>query len=210
MKVAVLCAGLFACSSGSGTGPLQDHFDGSLLPPVEAGKRDGTAAGSDDGSSADSSSTVAGDAAAEADVEAAPPMTGCNSVVPAGPQVTETAATGSEPAALGGTIATGTYFLSAVNLYGAPMTGQVVQRTIVIDATTMQFSEVISGSPGASTADTSTSTYMLYGTVVSLGEYCPTNGAADNIFFSAQGNQLTLFVSSTKGEVYTLQPSPEP
>jgi hypothetical protein len=43
-----------------------------------------------------------------------------------------------------------------------------------------------------------------------MGEYCPTNGASQNVFFSAQGNTLTLFVSSTKAEVYTLQPSSDP
>lgn len=214
MKVAVLCTGLFACSSSSGAGPLQDHFEGGGLPPVEASVSDGAGAAADGGAGDDaaSDSTVvsSGDSSTDAVMEVAPPISGCNGIVPAGPLVSETAATGSEPAATGGTIPTGTYFLTEIDLYGAPMTGQVVQRTLVVDATKMQFAEAIGGPADADTPDDSTSTYVVYGNVVSLGEYCPTNGAADNVFFSVQGNQLTLFVTPTKGDVYTLQPSPEP
>lgn len=217
MKVAVLCAGLFACSSSSGASPLQDHFEGGGLPPVEASAGEDAGGAADSGASSDSTVVSPTDSSADVVPEVAPPISGCNAIVPAGPLVSETAVDASEPAATGGTIATGTYFLTEIDLYGAPMTGQVVQRTLVVDAAKMNFSEVIGGSAeagagatDAGTTDNSTSTYTVYGNVVSLGEYCPTNGSADNVFFSVQGNQLTLFVTVMTANVYTLQPSSDP
>jgi hypothetical protein len=216
MKVALLCMGLLACSSSSGAPPLQDNIDGSLLPHFDAGVHEAAGGGADGGTGDDSASdsTVAspGDSSSDVVAEVAPPVTGCNGIVPAGPQVSETVADGSAPSAVGGSIALGTYFLTEIDLYGPPPTGLVVQRTLVVDATRMNFAEVLGSSPsdGGDPADDSTWTYTIADAVLGMAEYCPTNGASQNVFFSAQGNTLTLLVSTSKAEIYTLQPSSDP
>jgi hypothetical protein len=181
------------------------------VPPHDAGIAD--TQGPSDGGGIDGA--AADDGAADDVAAEAPAPIVCNNVVPMGPEVAVTLLTTSRPDGSGGTIATGTYWLTELDLYGADpdaaaaeATPPVVRRTLVVDATmmTVMFAEAVSGADGgAPSNDSSNSSYAIYGNVVSLSATCPAVGSANNIPFTVMGSQLFLFPTASQREVYTLQ-----
>jgi hypothetical protein len=190
------------------------------VPPHDAGIADTQGAPDDAGidvTAADGGGPdVSADAVAADDVavEAPAPIV-CNTVVPMGPQVAETLLTTGVPSATGGTIATGTYWLTELDLYGAgpdassaTATRPPTQRTLVVDTTmmTVMFAEAVSADDGGvASTDSSSSSYAISDTIVSLSETCPASGSANNIHFTVQGSELWLFPTSSQREVYSLQ-----
>jgi hypothetical protein len=143
-----------------------------------------------------------------------PPPIVCNNVVPMGPEVAVTLLTTSRPDGTGGTIGSGTYWLTELDLYGADPDASstaatpVVRRTLVVDATmmTVMFAEAsATDDGGVASVDSSNSSYAIYNNIVSLSGTCPASGAANNVPFTVQGSQLWLFPTPSNREVYTLQ-----
>jgi len=171
--------------SDTGSGPGSDG--GSDLGP------DGTSdAGSDDASEGASPDGSAG---------------ACNGNTADGPLVEQTVLSGSQPAAMGGHIYSGTYWLTERDTYGGTPDGLFVQRSLVIDATTVN---VVGGDTtsdaGMPVWTTTTSTYEVLDLIVlSTTESCPGPPHVTNVQFTAAGGQLTLYPTSDTAEVYTLQ-----
>jgi hypothetical protein len=193
-----LCA---ACSSSSSNpAPAQP---GSV--PVGPGPGSGVEGGITDAASdadAGSSEAASPDAATE---DAAPPV--CNALALDGPDVPETLVAGAPPGAVGGAIAVGTYFLTERDLYASAGAGTVTKRTLLIAATTFDSAETVSAGAdaGAATEDTADSTYAVFDSVLSFTAVCPTPGSVTNLGFSVVGNELWIFPSPERRDVYTHQ-----
>jgi hypothetical protein len=156
--------------------------------------------------SEDASMSVGSDDASEG---ASPdsPAGACNAYSADGPLVEQTALSGSQPAAMGGTIYSGTYWLTERDTYGGTPDGLFVQRSLYIDATTIN---VVGGDTtddaGMPALTTTTSSYEVLDLIVlSMTESCPGPMHVTNVQFTAVGGQLTLYPTSDTAEVYTLQ-----
>jgi hypothetical protein len=141
----------------------------------------------------------------------------CNNVAASGAAVMATQASGTLPAAVGGTIAAGTYVLVERDYYssdgqGASLDGggTVVRRSLVFTASTLEVAET-DGSDAGVSAPTN-STYEVVGELLSLKESCPTpNLVVDDLFSvvtpdGSAGSQLWLLMPDENiREIYVAQ-----
>lgn len=178
--------------------------DGGSNPVSEGGPGLGSDGESDVG--ADTPTSVGSDDASEG---AAPDgaVGACNAYSADGPLVEQTVLSGSQPAAMGGTIYSGTYWLTERDTYGGTPDDLFVQRSLIIDATTVN---VVGGDTtsdaGMPLLTTTTSSYQVLDLIVlSTTESCPGPMHVTNVQFTAVGGQLTLYPTSDTAEVYTLQ-----
>jgi hypothetical protein len=114
---------------------------------------------------------------------------------------------GSQPVAMGGHIFSGTYWLTERDTYGGTPDGLFVQRSLIIDTTTVN---AVGGSTasdaGMPALTTTTSSYQVLDLVVfSTTESCPGPPHVTNVQFTAANGQLTLYPTMDTAEVYTLQ-----
>jgi hypothetical protein len=224
---AVVGAVTAGCSSSSaGPGLLQNQLgirdDGSVgfprpdgaggTPPPDGGPSPGSEGGSSPGFDgapdvgADGASGAGSDDASDG---ASPDVSAgaCNGDTADGPLVEQTVLSGSQPAAMGGHIYSGTYWLTERDTYGGTPDGLFVQRSLVIDATTVNLvGGDTTSDAGMPVWATTTSTYEVLDLIVlSTTESCPGPAHVTNVQFTAAGGQLTLYPTSDTAEVYTLQ-----
>jgi hypothetical protein len=186
-------------TSGSSGGTRPDAGSG---PGREGGSgpgSDGSSPGSDSGPGLGADDASDG---ATSDVAGA-----CNAFSADGPLVAQTMLAGSQPNAMGGHVYSGTYWLTERDTYGGTPDKLFVQRSLVIDATTVN----VVGGDTASDAGmpawtTTTSSYQVLDVVVlTLTESCPGPPHVTNLQFTAVGGQLTLYPTMDTAEVYALQ-----
>ncbi len=113
------------------------------------------------------------------------------------------------PTAIGGTLATGTYFLTAVNTYtgrngNSGPTGNQYQETEFFDVATYTDARAV-GNAEAGVGDTTyaSGVYSTSGNVLSIEASCPSPGGIQKTF-SVNGNTLHVFVGQTE-YIYTQQ-----
>jgi fibronectin-binding autotransporter adhesin len=131
------------------------------------------------------------------------------SVVPSGPCVTATRATGTAPTPSGGTVVAGTYNLTAVTVYGAPADASV-QNAVPIGRETVVVSNVTSGSftaalvqqAGTEIASTEYS-QAISGSMLTATQTCPPAGDAGAssapASFTATSTTIDVFISTGTG-----------
>jgi len=176
-----------ACSSSS-TMPGYLGDEGNAHPPPSGG------AGGDD--TADTGTTADGAA--------------CPTLENEGSLITVENVGETVPASIGGTIATGTYLLTAENYYtgiggNAGPTGAIVEETLSITDTTMVFS-LATGDLEAGTIGDSAITsggYTASGMTLTFEEDCPL-AATTTLGYSVDGNTLHIF-SGQFETIYTQQ-----
>jgi hypothetical protein len=133
----------------------------------------------------------------------------CNVIESDSALVPQASATGPQPAATGGTIFPGTYYLTERLTYGGAPDGLFKKRVLVVDTETKTI-DMVEGT--AETADgtppltRSSATYQVFdGTLLNLELSCPTPGETSNTRFTAGGATLTLYLTASNVEVYMLQ-----
>jgi hypothetical protein len=180
-------------------------------PPASGGVEAGPPPPRSDGSAPDDVALPNDGATPDAPGEDAAPPPICNQAA-LGAAVGETAVAGSPPTPVGGTIAPGTYRLSARNFYpdfgdpGAVPAKDLVKRTIVVAGTKMDLADSVSDADGgAVTTSTATSTFTINDLVLTRMDTCPAAGSVRNVSFSVVGDELWLFPATDKSEVYTKQ-----
>jgi hypothetical protein len=157
-------------------------------------------------------SPVGADAASATDgATAAEGGKSCNNLQATGADLLpQTPVTDPMPAATGGNIMLGTYWLTERDLYAGGMPDALfVQRALLIDATTINVVEgTASSATGTPTLKTQTSTYQVFATVgLSMRESCPGSPEVTNAHYSVAGGQVTLYYPDLgTAEVYALQP----
>jgi hypothetical protein len=177
-----------ACSSSS-PNPAFLGDEGNSHPPPPGG------AGGDDG---------AGDTGLTADGAA------CPSVENEGSTITVENVGDTVPAAIGGTITTGNYLLTAQNYYtgiggNAGPTGELVQEEVSITDTSMVFS-LATGDLEAGIIDDSTinsGAYVAAGTSLTYEQDCPL-AMTTTLSYSIDGNTLHIFSGQIES-IYTAQ-----
>jgi hypothetical protein len=175
-------------------------------PPASGGTGSGGDSGPDlrvDGSASEASAEASSEAGTDADGG----ELACNMLEADGPLVPEAAAGGAQPAATGGQIFPGTYWLTERVTYGGAPDGLFVKRALLVSAKTI---DVIEGSTTSANAapllTTSSATYEVLDTFVLSKEVtCPAPPHSMSTRFTANGAQLTLFPTNDTSELYTLQ-----
>jgi hypothetical protein len=190
MVASTLAAGFGMACSSSSTGNTGGGSD--------AGPDSGVAA--ETGSGADSGSPV--DAAPESTVNDA----GCVVISNGASVVMEQSVATAEPAATGGTIPDGTYFVTAATSYAGPggmtgPTGTTYQFTSHVSAGTYDAIESITGGK----ASVTTGTLVTSGTNITIQQTCPATdgGLSPYNQFSSDGTTVTLYTSSMPFSSYT-------
>ena len=185
MMASTLAAGFGVACSSSSTGNTGGGG-------TDAGPDSSAAA--DSGPGADSGSPV--DAAPES---AAVTDAGCLIIDNAAAVVMGQNVASDEPAATGGTIPDGTYYVTAVTAYQgtggmAGPTGQTYQFTSRVTGTTYDAIESISGGK----ATVTTGTLAPSGTNITITQTCPATDAGVSTFnqFSSDGTTVTFYTSS--------------
>lgn len=136
--------------------------------------------------SPDASSPV--DASPGAD-SAPPPAGGCNAVALTAPPVTGVSETSAQPVPAGGTIADGTYFLTAHQTFGAPSAGVTYRAVMVFKGSTIELAQTRNG--GAE--ERATLTLTTTGTKFAAKTTCPPGQSLSYDFYTATGTTLMLF-----------------
>ncbi len=190
--------------SPSGSQPA----DGSS-PSSEGGAGPGSEAGSGPDSEGDSTpgSEDAGDLGADDAPDGSGAGGACNALSADGPLVGQTVLGGSQPDAMGGHVYSGTYWLTERDTFGGTPDGLFVQRSLVIDDTTVNAvgGETMSDA-GVPASTTTAATYEVLDLIVlSETQSCPGPSHVVNVQFTAVGGQLTLYPTMDTAEVYTLQ-----
>lgn len=126
------------------------------------------------------------------------------------------------PAAFGGTLPTGTFVLSDVTRFepftgvrddetgtvtGAPSSDALLSKVLVLDGASYRFttrSGTIAAGVGA--AETTGGTLTTNGTDIAFRQACPTTAATTLLGFSAVGDSIAIYTSSTRRETYVLAP----
>jgi len=183
MVASTLAAGFgMACSSSS---------TGNTGGGTDAGHDSAVAA--DTGPGADSGSPV--DAAPESTVNDA----GCVVINNGASVVMEQSVATAEPAATGGTIPDGTYFVTAATVYAGPggmtgPTGTTYQFTTHISANTYDAIESVTG--GA--ASVFSGTFAINGTSAQILQTCPAtdSGVSPYDQITSDGTTVTVYTSS--------------
>jgi hypothetical protein len=158
---------------------------------------DGGAAGADGGAAG-----AAGDAAgADGGVAA------CNTLQLSGPQIAKTSHAGAAPTMMGGTIALGTYLLTAIDKYNGTQGSNTHRETWAITAGHLEVTtEDSSDGKGVqhNSGSWSTATNMLTLTIT-----CPGAGALTGLYTFADGKLAFLSEpNSTDQEIHTLTKQP--
>lgn len=141
----------------------------------------------------------------------------CNSFAIGGQQVDVQQVASDPPAAMGGTIMSGTYVMTSAKIYtgvgGATgPSGETTQQTIVISTTngtsgTVQIAQISFGGDSP-TIDRSTGTFNVSGTNLTYADTC---GGTDSgtAGFTVAGNTFTIYppgnAGTTREEVFTRQ-----
>ena len=220
-RIAVLGAVITGCTSnstgaaplkgptsagdGSGDDATSGSSGGTRSDGSGPGPEGGSGPGSDSGSSADSGPGLGSDDAPDG---ATPDgASACNAYSADGPLVAQTMLAGSQPVAMGGHIFSGTYWLTERDTYGGTPDDLFVQRSLIIDTTTVN---AVGGSTASDAGmppwTTTTSSYQVLDLVVfSTTESCPGPPHVTNVQFTAASGQLTLYPTMDTAEVYTLQ-----
>ncbi len=207
-----------SCGDGSRPPPATE-VDGTAPVPDVATDKD-SATGTDGGAKdATTKDADAGDAlgtpdaadGASGDGEAGP----CKALDAGGPVLPETVVAGFPPAALGGQLFPGEYWLTERDFYpaatdppdaGSSRANIVVQSSYFFGATTLDIVEG-QGPLGATTVVTSSrsGTYKLgSATQVTIDEACP-GTTQRNVPFTVSGDELWLFPTQDRRDVYTQQ-----
>ncbi len=186
---AVLVSSLYACSgTSSGT---------STPPPAPSEDRDG---GDDGANPNDAGPSVTDGAVGE-----------CKGLTPSGAAITLAPVSGgADPTPTGGTIADGTYQLTAVNVYNGPAEAATVRlkATLTIDGArwtrAFSFQVQVGAAAGDESVGSDSGTFTTVGTTVAGVTTC-TDGESDNGFgafsggFSVDGSTLTLIQAPPSG-----------
>jgi hypothetical protein len=134
----------------------------------------------------------------------------CNDLVLAAPAVGFSYDAGAAPQALGGTIADGTYFLTAQIVYetASGPTDALGRTQVEIAGTTWQ---EVDGEPTPSTVNPDrhfTNTLSITGTTLDLAQTCPSGGDTTSAEFTADATSVTVYIVDTGvtvGTVFTKQ-----
>lgn len=149
-----------------------------------------TVAGSDAGADG---AVTSPDASAPVDASAgdsAPPPGGaCNAVPITAPPVTGVSETATRPIPAGGTIADGTYFLTAHQTFGAPTAGVTYRAVMVFKGSTIELAQTRNG--GAE--ERATLTLTTTGTKFAAKTTCPPGSSLSYDSYTATGTTLMLF-----------------
>jgi hypothetical protein len=202
---ALACATLAAaCSSGSlHPAPLATDPNGATVDRGQGNAADDAATDAGDGDGGAPGDASGGDADAATDA-----VTVCNDLTADGPLVAETAGSGPPPAATGGTLFQGTYWLTARANYGGTPDARLVQRTLVIGATGFGVAEGVatSGDAGDVVWTSREGTWSLSSPeMLAFDVACPSPVRVDHVRFAADGPHLTLLITNEAVESYELQ-----
>jgi hypothetical protein len=114
----------------------------------------------------------------------------CGALPNCGPVVTTTSLSDAVPAALGGDIVDGTYFLTDLNVYGGSMQAVPFQ----VQVTQSVHSGVLSTSYySGSTSDYSSGPYSVHDDTIESTPTCPSGLAANAIRYTATASTLILY-----------------
>jgi hypothetical protein len=180
----VTCTAIFAAACSSSSNPTTtDNADASADGGEER----------DTGANLDSSSPDSSDAS-EASITPTDAGPTCNALPNAAPPVTVTEIASQPPAAQGGTIADGTYFLTSATIYTGEggATGSVGsgQSTVTISGTTVQMAT--SGEP-----TTRTVTLITNGTTFTATDTCPDSSVATGSYSATASTLVILLAAGT-------------
>jgi hypothetical protein len=192
------------CASG-----CSSSSDSSSSP----GAADSGAAVADAGSSSDGSTkdaaTTADTGAKDAGTDAV--ASGCNALVNSAPESTQSTIASAAPAATGGTIVDGTYFLTEFNLYDPAGSASApepsgLKVTLAIHGNEMDSIQTL---PDDS-SDTFAETFVVSGTDLNRTLTCPNPGPDLQAVYSVTGNTLTIYETNATsqlvaGSVYVKQ-----
>jgi hypothetical protein len=184
------CGLVVACSSSS-----------NPVSPVDASAPVDSGPAADVGTTPDSGGPV--DSGGGADTS----MAACNTVMNGAPVVNIDLATGPTPTPTGGTVADGTYYVTKVEIYGAPgdggTTNNTYQSTNVVKAGT--YNAVTKNDLNPQSA--STGTFTTSGSKITIEQSCPAAGPVPLTAFSSDGVKTVLLFGSAglagATEVYT-------
>lgn len=134
----------------------------------------------------------------------------CNDLVLDAPAVGFSYDAGPAPAALGGSIADGTYFLTAQIVYDTASgpTDALGRTEVEVAGTTWQ---EVDGDPTPSTVNPDrhfTNTLSITDTTLDLTQTCPSGGGTTSSDFSADATAVTVYITDaglTIGTVFTKQ-----
>lgn len=193
----VLVLGVVGCGS-SGEAPIAADDTGGLVDAVGDGPSDTTDAVTDSGADAVGSDTGAGDTS-PGDTAGA-----CNALANVADVVTTQQVAEALPSLKGGSVAEGTYVVTAVTAYtgpgGAtgPKTGTTMQQTMRLAAGAFDIVRVQNG--GAEKR--SSGAYSTSGSAFTLGGTCPTTSSVP-VEYDATGTTLRISLGSTIKEILT-------
>jgi hypothetical protein len=193
----LVAASLSACSSDS----TDDEPDDTSSP-------DGSTTQNDSGT------TPKNDAAApvtDTGTKDTGPGGACNTLTNTATEANQSTVKGNAPAATGGTIADGTYFLSEFVLYDPTGTDEApspsgLNVTMSIKGTAMDSIQTLPDS----TSQTFAETFVTNGTKLQRTLSCPKAGPDLEAVYTVAGNKLTIFETDPNsklvaGNVYTKQ-----
>ena len=134
----------------------------------------------------------------------------CSELVLDAPAVGLTYDAAAPPASSGGTIADGTYFLTAQVVYGTASGSTILLGRTKVVIAGASWQEVSGGPEPSSVNPDRRQTYTLNasGTSLSLARTCPSAGQAQAVEYTAEATRLTLFVQDRGkviGTVFTKQ-----
>jgi hypothetical protein len=195
-----------SCGSGNARPPPIGAGDTGTLPGSDGSTApDGAPLGDGSGGDGTTRDGAGGDGAAGT----------CNALAAAGPVLTETVVAGLPPAAVGGQIFPGEYWLTERDFYpdatdppdaGSARANIVVQSSYFLGATSFDLVEG-QGPLGATTvvAGSTSGTYKIgSATVFTIDQTCP-GAERTNVPFTVSGDQLWVFPSRDRRDVYSIQ-----
>jgi hypothetical protein len=126
----------------------------------------------------------------------APPPPSCNDLVLDAPAFVLHSDPGAAPAATGGTIVDGTYFVTGATMYGQSLSDLPFGRhKAQISGSTWQEVESVDSEPGGVNPDEHrTFSLTSTGTSLTLSRSCPSGSETAVLQYSAEGSRLTVYV----------------
>lgn len=126
---------------------------------------------------------------ASSDVTTDTGIVACNAVPVTAPPVTGTAGTGTQPVPMGGTIADGTYFLTAHQTYGSAPSATTYRTVLVFAGSRLDLAQTRNG--GAD--ERATLTVTTSGIQFQTHSTCPPGQSLSYDSYTATPTQITLF-----------------
>jgi hypothetical protein len=215
----VVCplAWLVISSCGNGAKPpLIGAVDTGTLPPSDGATGPDGAPLQDGGGSDGATKDGAGGDGAGGDGAGGDGAPGnCNALAAAGPILNETVVAGPQPTPAGGQIFPGEYWLTERDFYpeatdppdaGSSRANIVVQSSYFLGATSIDIVEGQGplGATSVVTAPTSGTYKIGSATVFSIDQTCP-GAERTNLPFTVSGDELWVFPSRDRRDVYTSQ-----